>query len=138
MIHLIPNGPWQNPKINDGIYQAVIHEVLEQKSGIGDPMLKIVLFLPEHDLYFVNQMYFPGGSSLQSQRRLWHFCQAIGVEQHALVENPDCAKDKKVRVEIETRIQGQANRGKPYADVKRFMPSDKMTTQKDGCEMQLV
>ncbi len=139
MIQLIPNGPWQNPTVQDGIHEAQIHEILEQRSGSGDPMLKIVLFLPEHKLYFVNQMYFPnGGNSLRSQQRLWHFCQAIGVEQHALVENPDCAKNKNVRVEIQTSVRGQANRGQPYADIMNFLPSEVITTQKGECELELV
>lgn len=51
MLNLTPRGPWDNPVLDDGIYDATIVEIIETTYGPNDsPMLKLVFNLPSKRL----------------------------------------------------------------------------------------
>lgn len=127
MIKTIPVGPWQNTNLPNDVYSAVI-EKLEESMYKGDEnnrKLEIVLWLPTEEVCFVTCLYFPEGYSKAAQKRLWHLCQALGVEQQKLIHNPESAVGRKLRVEIHQVYSSTANFGNPYCDVKCFLPPEK-------------
>ncbi len=124
MIDITPLGPWQNPHLDEGVYEATVDSLAECTYGAGnDPMLKIIFCLPDKQAFFVTHLYFPNGYSIPSQQRLWHFCQAVGMDQYMVNEHPEAFKDRKLQLYVHTVHPTDANYGSPYCDVKYFLPA---------------
>ena len=59
----IPQGPWHNPILDEGIYDAEIRYINKGTYGKdGDTYLQFVFWLTEEEQYFVTNMYFPEGT----------------------------------------------------------------------------
>jgi hypothetical protein len=123
MKNSIPNGPWQNPLIDDGLYDAKIAHVVKGVYGKAEhPYLKIVCILPTEDVYFTTNLYFKAGGTIKSDRRLWHFCECIGVKKADVLNDPGCCNDKRLCLRVKRIQKKNANYGNPYSDVERFLP----------------
>ena len=121
MKNTIPQGPYNNPKVEDGIYEAIIDHITIAYYNKGK-YIQIVLRLPIEDLYVVTNVYFPDGkSSTRTEQRLWHFCSFVGLTKQDVLDHPDLFKEKKLRVQILRMQQKTVNSGNPYYDVKRFL-----------------
>jgi hypothetical protein len=61
--------------------RQIAHVVKGVYGKAEHPYLKIVCILPTEDVYFTTNLYFKAGGSIKSDRRLWHFCECIGVRE---------------------------------------------------------
>ena len=123
MKNTIPNGPWQNPLIEDGLYDAKIAHVVQGVYGKEEhPYLKIVSIIPNEDVYFTTNLYFKAGGSIQSDRRLWHFCECIGLKKDDVLNDPGCCSGRRLCLRVKRIQKKDANYGNPYSDVERFLP----------------
>jgi hypothetical protein len=114
MKNSIPNGPWQNPLIDDGLYDAKIAHVVKGVYGKAEhPYLKIVCILPTEDVYFTTNLYFKAGGTIKSDRRLWHFCECIGVKKADVLNDPGCCNGKRLCLRVKRIQKKNANYGNP-------------------------
>ena len=106
------------------LYDAQIAHVVQGVYGKDEQTyLKIVCILPHEDVYFTTNLYFKAGGSIQSDRRLWHFCECIGVKRADVLSDPGVLQRQEANCLRVTRIQKKAaNYGNPYVDVERFLP----------------
>jgi hypothetical protein len=123
MKNSIPNGPWQNPLLEAGLYDAKIAHVSPGVYGKAEhPYLKIVCVLSKADWYFTTNLYFKAGGTVKSDRRLWHFCECIGLKKADVLKEPACCDGKRLCLRVKRIQKKTANYGNPYADVERFLP----------------
>jgi rRNA processing protein Gar1 len=123
MKNTIPNGPWQNPLIEDDLYDAQIAHVVKGVYGNAEhPYLKIVCIIQTEDVYFTTNLYFKAGGTIKSDRRLWHFCECIGEEKADVLNDPGCCNGKRLCLRVKCIQKKNANYGNPYMDVERFLP----------------
>lgn len=74
-------GPWSNPPLEEGIYDAVIDELRHTTYGKNDdPMVQIFLRVPSEEAYLITNVYFPEGRSHGSQHRLWYLSTCVELE----------------------------------------------------------
>jgi len=122
MLKIIPPGAWANALLEDATHEAIIEEITQRTYDQNSIMLSIVLFLPKEKVHLTTALYFPNGASLRSQQRLWYLCNAIGLQQTQLVEDPSIAKGRRLCVELRA-VQPSAGRsGSPHSDVRQFLP----------------
>jgi len=120
----ILSGPWGNPRLDKGLYPACITNVLHIEHGEDKgSMLELTFSLQDSGLVFISRLYLPEKFSAGCQHRLWYFCQAIGLESFAIIEDPDVAVGRKLVLDVTTIHPTAANHGKRYSDVRRFLPS---------------
>jgi hypothetical protein len=127
MKNSIPNGPWQNPLIDDGLYDAKIAHVVKGVYGKAEhPYLKIVCILPTEDVYFTTNLYFKAGGTIKSDRRLWHFCECIGVKKADVLNDPGCCNGKWLCLRVKRIQKKNANYGNPTrmssGSFRRYQP----------------
>jgi hypothetical protein len=124
MKNRIPQGPFENPHVEDGIYAAEIDHLVEGSYGDQQTYLRIVVRLSEHDLYFVTNLYFPKNRSVRSEQRLWHFCQIVGLDKQDVATQPELFVGRLLRLQIARRHSLKLNYGRPYSDVELFLPAE--------------
>ena len=122
MLTSVPQGPYQNPQINDGTYSAIIRNIIEGTYGDANDdssYFKVALELPEEQCIIVTNFYFRPGAP-KTQRRLWYFCVSVGREPNDFVVQPDSFIGLTLQVRVETVQRDGVNLGNPYVDVARF------------------
>ena len=125
MLNFTPSGPWDNPVLDDGTYDATVVEIIESSYGDEDnPMLKLVFSLLPEDFLFVTHLYFPNGTSIQAERRIWHFCRCVDLDKRDVLNQPELFADSKLRLEIHTVDPEQSGQEHPYCDVRMFLPAE--------------
>jgi len=125
MLTSVPQGPFENPKIDDGIYTAIIRHIIEGSYGDrhdDSTYFKIALELPEAKCTIVTNFYFRPGAS-KTPRRLWHFCSSVGLEPNDFFVQPDSFIGLPLEVTVETVQRDGVNLGCSYVDVARFLPA---------------
>jgi hypothetical protein len=116
-------GPWGNPHIEEGLYEAAIQSICHTQNREGEgSMLHLTFQLEPTGLAFSSRLYLPKEFSSGCQRRMWYLCQAIGLEGCELMEDPDLAVGRRLVLDVTTIHPTTANHGQPYRDVKRFLP----------------
>lgn len=132
MLTTTPSGPWDNPVLADGVYDATVVELIETDYGeYADPMLKIIFRLSLSGRHFITHLYFPRGSSQASNRRLWRFCSCVGLDRSDVHSQPDAFQGRSLRLVIENTDPEQTGQDHAYADVKLFLPP---TTRQDTAQ----
>ena len=122
MPHATPTGPWDNPIIHDGTYDATVVEIIE--STYGDfPMVKIVFHLTDVEVHFVTHIYFPHGNSIHAEQRLWHFCRIVRLDTHDVLHQPELVAGRKLCLRTYTVAPSESNQDHPYCDVELFLPA---------------
>ena len=123
MLIFTPTGPWDNPALDEGTYDATVVQIIESSYGDEDfPMLKLIFHLTHLDEEYVTHLYFPNGSSIQAERRLWHFCRCVGLDKSDVLNQPELFVGRKLRLEIHTVDPEQSHQERPYSDVRSFVP----------------
>lgn len=117
-MQFIPVHPAQNRHLPDGVYAAEIRVVEERVYRVDSRLIHVLLWLPEEQVQFCTHFYFPHGYSIKSQQRLWHLCQAVSLELHQIIDEPELFQGKRLR--IKTYLVNQD--GTMYSDVELFMP----------------
>jgi hypothetical protein len=120
MKNSIPQGPYNNPKVDDGIYEAIIDRTSVGAYNKGK-YIQIIMRLPAEDLYFATNVYFPNEHASRSKQRLWHLCSLLGLEVNDVLTQPGLLRDKRLRVQVLRMQRKTVNGGNPYYDVERFL-----------------
>lgn len=120
--HRIPAHPSENPRLSDGIYAAIIRNVIEDTYGDDQPLVQVVFWLPEEEVHFVTNFYFPMGGSWKVQRRLWVMCQMIGLEPADVAYEPELFEGRTLRLTTCRVDPRHSNVAWWYSDVNRFLP----------------
>jgi rRNA processing protein Gar1 len=72
-------------KIPSSRMTSTTHKIAHVVKGVygnaEHPYLKIVCIIQTEDVYFTTNLYFKAGGTIKSDRRLWHFCECIGVRE---------------------------------------------------------
>lgn len=114
-------GPWYNPLLDEGIYDAVIDELRHTSFGENDdPMVQILLRIPSKRTYLITNVYFPHGRSIGSQQRLWYLSTCVGLTLAELYEYPEDFAGRQLRVHLQPQSDGLHE---TYSDVTAFLPS---------------
>ena len=117
MMHFIPTHPSQNRHIDEGVYDAEIREITESVYDIDSHLIHLLLWLPEEDLHICTNFYFPHGYSIRSQQRMWHMCQAVGLELHQVIDEAEQFTGRRLRIKIYSVNQD----GVMHSDVELFL-----------------
>ncbi len=121
MMQFIPTHPSQNPHLAvDAVYTAEIREIEESMYNVQSHLIHVLFWLPEEDLHLCTHFYFPNGFSIRSQQRLWHLCQAVGLELHQVIDEPEQFTGKRLRIKTYTV---SPKSGRRYGDVELFLPA---------------
>ncbi len=120
----IPQGPWYNADLPDGVYDAEIQYLTRSTYGKEEDMfLQFVLWLPEEEVYFTTNMYFPKGkSNNKSAFRLHRLCKWVGLVPQDALDNPDLFKGAELKIKVKTMKGTGSNKGSTYSDVDLFLP----------------
>lgn len=118
-----PKGPWYNPSIDEGIYEAEITSLEELEYGEDHhQMVQVTLWLPEEERSLVTNFYFPQGAASQATKRFWYFCKCVGLEPADARYEPHLFEGRKLRIEVELANPENASVDWAYPDVHRFLP----------------
>jgi len=136
MNNTVPKSPWNNPPLDEGIYDAIVKEIKQRTYGAEyHPMLRIVFELTDEEYYLVTNMYFPEGNSIHSEQRLWHFCRSVGLEKHDVVDQPEAFEGRKLRLHIKSLTSADYAPDHTYSDVEGFHPAEAEEDQPDLLHM---
>jgi hypothetical protein len=118
----IPQGPWYNPELEEGVYDAKIMYLTKGTYGAKyDPYTQIVLCLPKADQAFVTNLYFPEGKpDSKTVERLSRLCQCIGLLPQDVFDSPHAFHGAELRVQIKRCKRD----GREYWDVDRFLHAE--------------
>lgn len=123
MVENIPEGPWGNPKLEEGRYEALVENIRHVEFGEANgAMLELTFRLGTGALRFMSRLYLPATFPDKCQHRLWYLCQSLRLEGYELMENPDVAVGRRLVLDVTTVHPTKANQGQAYSDVKRFLP----------------
>lgn len=116
----IPQGPWNNPTIPAGIYDAEIRYLADGKyHGKKDRYIQVVMWLPQVQDYFVSNLYFPHDQpDAKTVQRLARLCQCVGLLPQDAVDNPQYFRGQELKVQIGVFT---AKNGHEYRDVELFL-----------------
>ncbi len=121
MMQFIPTHPSENPHLaDDGVYTAEIREITERIYNIDSHLIYALFWLPDVEKHLCTCFFFPGGFSIKSQQRLWHMCQAVGLELHQVIDEPEQFTDRLLRIKI---YSVKPESGRRYSDVELFLPA---------------
>ncbi len=120
MMQFIPTHPSQNRHIDEGVYDAEIREVEERVYNIDSHVIRVLLWLPDQGIHLTTCFYFPSGYSIRSQQRMWHMCQAVGLELHQVIDEAEQFTGRLLRIKI---YSVTPESGRRYSDVELFLPA---------------
>ena len=121
----IPQGPWYNPKLEEGAYDAVIKSVHESVYGKNrDRYIQVVLWLPDEEAHFVTNLYLPENKpDNRSVKRLYQLCKCVGQMPQDALDNPQWFEGEDLQVTVKQMKGVRGNRGQAYCDVDLFLPA---------------
>ena len=122
MFDHIPQYPNQNPCIADGAYDATIKELDHGTYGEDGQLVRVLFWLPDQGSHICTCFFFPHGFSIKSQQRLWHLCQAAGLDYQD-IEYPEKFEGRELRVKVYRVSPESSSAGNPYSDIEMFLPS---------------
>jgi hypothetical protein len=123
--HQKPRGPWHNPYVSDGAYEATIETTTYTTYGDdGGHVLQVVFWLPSRESSFTTNIYLPSEYSRAANLRLWHLFRSADVELEDPEHDAYFLEGKTVRV-IVTQYESKNSAGNgSYSDVAAFMHVD--------------
>jgi hypothetical protein len=98
----VPQGPWLNPSIAEGEYDARIVEIKQGRYGPQhDLYLQVVLWLCHTGQYLVSNFYFPRGKpDGRTIQRLSRLCQIVGRVPQDALDAPYQFKGAELKVRV--------------------------------------
>lgn len=123
MFNDIPTHPTGNPSVPDGVYDAVITHVDHGIYNQDSHYVRVLFSLPDQGVNLATCFYFPNGYSIRSQQQLWFFYQAVGLEQHDVIEHPEKFEGRELRIKTNRASVESSSGGTSYSDVEMFLPS---------------
>ncbi len=130
----IPQGPWYNPELEEGAYDAVIKNVHEGVYGKNrDKYIQVVLWLPDEEAHFVTNLYFPENKAdNRSVKRLYQLCKCVGQVPQDALDNPKWFKGEELQVTVKKMKGVRGNCGRAYCDVDLFLPAGSVEPGSSG------
>ena len=120
MMQFIPTHPSENPHLeDDAVHNAEIREVTDRVYNIDSRLIHVLFWLPDVEKHLCTCFFFPGGFSIRSQQRLWHLCQAVGLDLHQVIDEPGQFTHKSLRIKTYT----VSHDGAIHSDVELFLPA---------------
>ena len=122
----IPQGPWYNAMISEGIYDAKIIDLIRGQYGQNKDMyLQIVLWLAQPECYLVTNLYFPRGKpDSKTVQRLSRLSQICGLLPQDAIDMPQSFHGAELKIQIKKFM----NNDREYTDVDKFLHSDVIAT----------
>lgn len=122
----VPQGPYYNPDLEEGIYDAKIVDLVQGEYGKDKDMyLQVILRVKEPECYVVSNLYFPKGKpDSKTVQRLSRLSQICGLVPQDALDSPRDFKGAELKVQIK-RFK---NDGREYSDVSRFLHPDVVVT----------
>ncbi len=125
MMQFIPTHPSENPHLADNaVHDAEIRDITDRVYDTDSHLVHLLLWLPEEAVHLCTTFYFPHGYSVKSQQRLWHMCQAVGLELHQVIDEPEHFTNKSLRIKTYT----VSHDGAIHSDVELFLPAIRSTS----------
>ncbi len=120
-----PQGPWSNPVLPEGLYDAEITSVGEGTYGEDKEMyLQFMFWLPKPEVYFVTNLYFPKGRDSKSVQRLGSLCRCLNLVPQDAIDSPRSFQGLEMRITVREMKATSRTGGKPYCDVDLFLPPE--------------
>ena len=120
-MQFIPTHPSENPLLtDDAVHDAEIREVTDRVYNIDSRLIHVLFWLPEEEQHLCTCFFFPGGFSIRSQQRLWHMCQAVGLELFQVIDEPEQFTGRSLRIKT---YSVNPESGRRYSDVELFLPA---------------
>jgi len=121
MMQFIPTHPSENPHMaDDAVHNAEIREITDRVYNIDSRLIHVLFWLPEVRIHLCTTFYFPHGYSIRSQQRLWHMCQAVGLELFQVIDESEQFTGTSLRIKI---YSVKPESGRRYSDVELFLPA---------------
>ena len=130
----IPQGPWYNPNLEEGAYDAVIKNVHEGVYGMPrDKYLQVVLWLPDEEAHFVSNFYLSSNKpDNRSVYRLYRLCKCVGRVPQDALDDPALFEGEELQVTVKTMKGVRGNSGRAYCDVGLFLPAGSVEPVSSG------
>jgi len=111
-----------NPSLQDGLYDVVIHDIRLRRSS-RETQILVLLYLPEQQMHLVTSLRIPKRSyNGQDHRRLMDFCAAINVDIRHLLNTPRHAKGRQLRVKTKRSYYDADGATLWYSEVVGCLP----------------
>ncbi len=130
----IPQGPWYNPKLEEGAYDAVIKNVHESVYSIQrDKYIQVVLWLSDEEAHFVSNFYLPSNKpDNRSIHRLYRLCKCVGRVPQDALDDPALFEGEELQVTVKQMKGVRGNGGRLYCDVDLFLPAGSVEPVSSG------
>jgi hypothetical protein len=108
--------------VPDGLYEAVVHHVHVHNYGRHDEdlLVRIILHLPDGDRYLVTDIDLPKLDRKLPFKRLLQFAVVLGLDPRSILETPELALGRRLRVYIKPVDAQMSGAGRWYSDVDEF------------------
>jgi len=115
-------GPWDNPVIPAGSYDAVIRQIDSGAYGKDDGIyFRIELWVVQRGCWLVTNIYARKGALTSAERRIWHLCQACNEPHGEFHRRLKVFRGKHLRVTVVTVPASRSKLSRAYSDVDRFL-----------------
>ena len=133
----IPRRIEYNPSLQDGQYDALIHDIRLLRSS-RDTQILLLFYLPDQQMHLVTRLRAPKRCfNGQDHRRLMDFCAAVNVDIRHLLNTPAKLKGRRLRVRTKRSYYDADGTTHWFSDIVGFMPlgSDEQRNTELGMDM---
>ena len=111
-----------NPSLPDGLYDALVRDILFRRSS-RETQILLLFYLPDQQMHLVTRLRALKSSyNQQDHRRLVDFCSAINVDIRHLLNTPRHANGRRLRVKTKRSYYDADGTTHWYSDIVAFMP----------------
>jgi hypothetical protein len=121
--HSFSRGPWTNPYMSDGAYEATIEQVIYTTYD-GGHVLHVVFWIPSRDAYFRTNVYLPEEPTRGARMRVWHLFRSAEVELYDVADDARFLEGKTLRLIIAQYETKNSPTPGSYSDVAAFVHID--------------
>lgn len=120
-----PQGPWWNPHLPEGVYDARIDMVNEKFCCEGrKTYIQVAFWLPKEEVCVVTNFYFSEDRPEEKTlKRLAMLCRCVGMVPQEIRENPRAFRGLELQISIKRIQNDEVNEGFEYCDVELFLPA---------------
>ena len=120
--HQNPRGPWYNPYVSDGAYEANVEETTYTVYGdSAGHVLQVVFWIPSRELSFTTNIYLPKEHTRAAHMRLWHLFRSADVDLCDPEHDATFLEGKSLRLIITQNNSKASSVNWSYSDVAAFL-----------------
>ncbi len=117
----IPRRIEENPAVQDGQYDALIHDIRLRRSSC-ETQIWMLFYLPEQQMFMVARFRARNKSyNGRDHRRLMEFCSVVNVDIRHLLKMPAKVKGRWLRVRTKRSYHDVDGTTDSYSDIVAFM-----------------